>query len=71
MVTKTYKQELEDLESGLRKLENMKPRRFLTYEKIRHAKDIQQARIDFFKRGYALKTREIREQKRLELGGEK
>ena len=60
--TKNYKEELEGLEAGLRKLDNMKPRKYNTYERIRHARDIQEARIQFFKMGYSLRNREIMEQ---------
>lgn len=65
--SKDYKEELRDLEFGLKNLEQKKPTRFLTHEKIRHAKEVQEARIDFFKRGYAMRDREIINQQKLNL----
>ena len=63
--TKEYTEKLGDLEAGLRHLESMKPKKYGDYDRIRHALDIQEARIDFFKRGYSLRDREVKEQKKL------
>lgn len=64
---KDFKQHLKDLESELNKIKsiirNTKERR--KYEKALKNKDIQEVRIDFFKRGYNLAYKEIKNQKKI------
>lgn len=70
-MTKAYKEELDGLEAGIRQLNNRNPKKYGDFERIKHAKEIQEARIDGFKGGYALRDREIKEQKELSSGAEK
>ncbi len=69
--TKNYKEKLEDLEAGLKRLDNMIPKKYSDYDRIRRAREIQETRIDSFKDGYALRDREIVDQKTLSLGVKK
>lgn len=69
--TKDYKEKLDDLESGLRQLDNMKPKKYGDYERIRRAREIQEARIDGFKSGHSLKVSEIMGQNGLNLRAKK
>ncbi len=65
-MTKDYKQELADLKSGLTAIEN-KIKNVNSHLRDRTIKlrDIQEARIDFFKRGYNFRNRELKEQQKL------
>lgn len=67
MANKSFKQELQDLENGLNQLQRIKEdkKTYRDREKIKHNIDIQQARIDFFKRGYNLCKREFGSQQKL------
>lgn len=58
MSSKAYKEELADLEAGLKSISNSK----YSYTRIINAKQIQEARIQFFKIGYNLHKREIQAQ---------
>lgn len=58
-MTKEFEEELEDLCIGLRQLNNMKPKTYRGIENIKHAKEIQKARIQFFGKGYGLRCREL------------
>ncbi len=62
-----YNQHLADLKSGLAKLDNIikKPETSRQLEKALKLRDVQEARIDFFKRGYNFRNRELREQTKL------
>jgi len=66
-MTKDYKQVLADLKSGLTKINNvLKDRRVKhLHEKALANKDIQEARIEFFKMGYNFHKREINAQEKL------
>lgn len=61
---KSFKQELEGLEAGLRQLENLKKnaKTFRDHEKVRQNMEIQKARIQFFKSGYNLAKKEFKSQ---------
>lgn len=65
---KNFKQALSDLDSGLAQINNKiassTDRRI--FEKALKNKDIQEARIDFFKRGYHLAYKEIHNQEKLD-----
>ena len=65
--TKNYKQELKHLENGLIELKKNLP----GITRNRHNKililiEVQNTRIDFFKIGYNLCNRELKEQKKLQ-----
>lgn len=64
---KNFKQELADLESGLVSLQNTikeaKDRR--KYNRALILVEVQEARIDFFKKGYNMRNRELKEQQAL------
>lgn len=61
MVSKNYQQELADLESGLNATKRLIAQCAdrATYKKALKNKDIQEAQIDFFKRGYHFARREF------------
>lgn len=65
--SKTYEDELEDLESALMRLEKMVPIGYLNLIKINQAIEIQKTRIQSFKHGYSLKSKEEEEQLRIVL----
>ena len=66
-MSKNFKQEVADLESGLISLKNKvkiaKDRRH--YERCLILIEVQETRIDFFKKGYNFRNRELKEQQAL------
>ena len=69
-MSKNFIGELADLERGLDFINKviLNPKNTRLHQKALINKDIQQARIDFFKLGYALRDREIKAQQTLKLG---
>ncbi len=67
-MTKNYNEELADLNNGLiaiNKIINSSGNTRLKRERAIKSKDIQEARIDFFKRGYNFYKRELNNQQKL------
>ena len=65
-MNKKYNEELDDLNSGLIKINDMiKSCSRVKLDRWFRAKDIQEARIDFFKKGYNFCKRELNSQKKL------
>ena len=69
-MNKDYKQHLADLQSGLAQIKKVikETKDLKKYQKAKLSKDIQEARIEFFKIGYNLRNRELKEQ--IELNSE-
>lgn len=65
---KNYKQELADLQSGLNSLNNIvkESKSRILFNKAKKNIPIQEARIDFFKRGYAFRDKELKQTKLIE-----
>ena len=72
-MSKNFFEELADLERGLDSINEviLKPKNTRIHQKALISRDIQQARIDFFKRGYALRDREVEAQLTLNLEAKK
>lgn len=64
---KDFKQYQRDLQSGLDSINNVIKTTMdrKKYEKAKKNKNVQEARIDFFKRGYNIAYKEIRDQKKI------
>ena len=66
-MTKEYNQQKEDLKRGLvqitKAIKNTQNR--IELNRAIHSKDIQEARIEFFKIGYNLRNRELKEQRNI------
>lgn len=62
-----FKQYLADLKSGLVQIDNAikSPKDRRSYERALIAKATQEARIDFFKKGYNFRDKELKDQQKL------
>lgn len=67
-MSKDFEQQLQDLEDGIKQIDNIikEPKTFRAYERAKQTREIQVARIEFFKKGYKLCQKEIKSQKSLE-----
>lgn len=72
-MTKAYEEELKDLNNGLDSLNKAitNPKNCILHSKVLKNRDIQEARIDFFKRGYMFRDREIKAQQTLKIEAKK
>lgn len=64
-MNKSFRQEIADLESGLNSLRNKsKDPKTLSrnHKRILILVEVQEARIDFFKKGYNFRNRELKEE---------
>jgi len=66
-MTKNFKQQLADLRRGLAMINQTikQTRSRIKYEKAKRVQEIQMARIEFFKLGYALRDKELKAQRKL------
>lgn len=66
-MSKDFKQQLQDLQSGLVQIYKIirESKKRSDYQRAFRNKDIQEARIEFFKIGYNLAKKELKEQTKL------
>ncbi len=66
-MSKDYEQQQQDLFSGLAQIDKviMNPKNRVSYLRAVQSREIQLARIQFFKQGYQLRNKEIKEQSKL------
>ena len=67
MVKNNYKQEIANLENGLKSLKNLakESKDRITSDTAIINIPVQEARIDFFKKGYLFRDKELKEQTKL------
>ena len=63
-MSKDYEQQLRDLISGLAQIDKAinNPKNNISYQRSSQSREIQLARIQFFKQGYQLRDKEIKRQ---------